>query len=463
MNSRRNFIKLFGYSTGAALWSACATGTKAPVIAGEEWKQPSIPERDMDGHYALSPQMLAEANASIDQYRTADFTIRLLKPDGTPLSGSPVALDLKQHHFDWGFSGARRIDALSVKDRRVTEYVKKLFNCTTAKCYWDERWHQPIEHQEGKRITERFRAEVDWALANGLKAKGHPLVWTVRKAIPRWMDPYPYSVQIQKLENHVRDLIRTGGKGVAMWDLCNEMLWEPSLRNLPQREWPHLESVDEILSYLEPAVHWAKEENPHAIYALNDYGLVRTKAPGVTSKQQRSRYMALVEEMHRRGCAPDAIGSQCHVIGWYSNKEFTAMLDDLSMAGLPIQITEFWAKTKDCPFTGDATQIRKIHTDYIKMIYTLAFAHPRVSHLTYWGGSEWFDKEGNPTYIYTSMLDLIKAKWSTHASLTTNADGEIALKAFFGDYHLVWRDGDGNQHPASISLNKGQPNIDLIV
>ena len=248
-----------------------------------------------------------------------------------------------------------------------------------------------------------------------------------------------------------------------MWDLCNEMLWEPSLRNLPQRKWPHIESTNEILSYLEPAVHWAKEENPNAVYVLNDYGLVKTNAPGVTSRQQRDRYVDLTEEMYRRGCAPDALGSQCHVVGWYSSEEFTAMLDELAVAGLPLQITEFWAKLKDCPFAGSEAEVIEARVEYVKMIYTLAFAHPQVSHLSYWGSSDWFDTQGKPTHLFEAIFGLIKKQWSSQDSLTTNAEGEITLRAFYGDYNLLWRDEQGNQHPVSVSLNKGQPEVNVVV
>lgn len=462
-NSRRNFIKLSGLAAGAICWPSCGIKNPPALVAGEEWRHPSPRPRAVGGQYALTEEMKAQANAAIEKHRKGHFTIRLLDDQGAPVKGCTVMLKHHRHHFDWGYSGAMPINDMSPSDEKVTHYIRQLFNSTTAKCYWDEGWHQPIEQQEGKRITERFSAEVDWALANGLRVKGHPLVWTVRKAIPRWMDRYPYPVQLQKLEAHVRDLIRVGGTAVSMWDLCNEMLWEPSLRNLPHRHWPHLESIDEILTYLEPAVHWAKEENPYAQYALNDYGLVKTNAPGLTSRQQRKRYVALVDEMQRRGCAPDAVGSQCHVVGWYTAEEFSAMLNDLAIAGLPLQITEFWAHLKDCPFPEGTTDQQKALIDYVSMIYTLAFAHPRVKHLTYWGGREWFDDEREPSSLYKAMKDLIHNEWSSQASLLTNAEGEISLQAFYGDYHMLWRDDKGNQHPLNISLSKEQTSLTVKV
>ncbi|MFP4096276.1 MAG: endo-1,4-beta-xylanase [Cyclobacteriaceae bacterium] len=460
MLKRRDFLKSAAFGTAALALESCRTHSAATqVVAGEEWRLDK-PLYDASGNYFLTPEMRAQADEAIVQHRTADFTIRLLDGKRNPQPAQEVQIKLLNHHFDWGFSGAKTIDATDELSQRQTYHFKKLFNCTTAKCYWDERWHQPIEHQEGKRITGRFESEIHWALANGLKVKGHPLVWTVRKAIPSWMDKYDYAVQLKKLEAHVRDLIRVGGQEVSQWDLCNEMLWEPSLRNLPHRDWPHLEPVDEILTYLEPAVHWAKEENPHASYVLNDYGLVKTNAPGVTARQQRQRYLALAKEMQRRGCAPDALGAQCHVAGWYSAQEFAALLEDLSEAALPLQITEFFGRQKDCPFDVSEDEKAKARMAYVEMIYTLAFAHPSVHHFTYWGG-DWFDKNADPTPLYHVVHRLVKEKWVTELKLKAQATGEFKARAFYGDYVLIWKDEKGNQHPLHFSLNKGQRSVNL--
>ncbi len=461
--NRRKFIQtLAGISDGAVFFQNCKTLFKSnPVPEGEEWKNRENITINETDNYKLTPELEAATAEAIEKYRKGKFTIRILSANNKPLQGVKLKIGLQKHHFDWGYSSALQMCENSILSEKKTKYIKELFNCTTAKCYWDERWHQPIEHNENKRILDKFLDEIHWGLANGLRVKGHPLVWTVRKAIPEWMDKYPYKKQIKILEAHVRDLIQKAGQEVTHWDLCNEMLWEPSLRNLPRRNWPHIETIDEILSYLEPAVHWAKQENPYAIYSLNDYGLVKTYAPGVTAKQQRNRYVTLINEMKKRGCAPDAIGTQCHVAGWYSAKEFTTMLNDLSQARLPVQVTEFWAHLKDYPFNdgADDTKKEKLLVENTKMIYTLAFAHPLVAHFTYWGGKEWFDNDANPTKLYHAVYELIKTKWATNTELTTNTNGEVELNAFFGEYQIIAQHQNGNQYPTKVNFRKNNPYI----
>ncbi|MFW5700561.1 MAG: endo-1,4-beta-xylanase, partial [Cyclobacteriaceae bacterium] len=226
MQNRREFLLNLGTLSLAV--SACKTvaiNTVSP--AGEEWKQDLTGIKSASGNYWLTPELKAQTEEEINKNRNGQLQLRLTDRQGNSLAGYKVKLVLQNHEFDWGFSGARTICEQSPSDNKVTEKVRELFNCTTAKCYWAERWHQPIELEEGNRITSRFTGEIDWGMANGLRIKGHPLVWTVRKAIPTWMDKYPYARQLKIMEDHVRDLIRVG-KGVTRWDLCNEMLWEPS-------------------------------------------------------------------------------------------------------------------------------------------------------------------------------------------------------------------------------------------
>jgi endo-1,4-beta-xylanase len=462
MQNRREFLAKLG---GAALsLSACKTMQSKNTIAGEEWRNKHDNSKYASGNYWFTKELKQVTHQAIAKNRKGTLKLKIKDKFENPLGGYRIQLKLLQHNFDWGFSGARDICNLEERDQVVTPLVRDLFNCTTAKCYWDERWHQPIESKEGKRITKRFRGEIDWGLANGLQVKGHPLVWTVRKAIPEWMDKYPYPRQMKILEDHVRDLIRVG-HGVTMWDLCNEMLWEPSLRNLPERDWPHLENIDEILTYLQPAVEWAKDENPHATYVLNDYGLTKTTAPGVTSAQQRKRFVKLINEMRSRGCLPDAIGSQAHVAGWYTANEFTTMLNELSESGLPLQITEFWAKPKDNPFKSEmnAEEQQQALIDHVSMIYALTFAHPNVSHISYWGSNEWFDKQGNAKPLYQAIYKLIKEEWTTAASIKSDSNGEIQLPAFFGTYGLSIQDLQGNTHYEKVLFKKHDTTKTIVI
>jgi hypothetical protein len=245
-------------------------------VTGNEWMNVRKVDRTLLANLRPRQDVIAEANEGIEKHRKSDVSLRIVdRATGEPIRGANVKVEQTDHSFEFGCSAGFTLPQTRddpVKRARATLFAD-LFNCTTAKCYWDECWHQPIEQEQGVRVTRTFLDEIDWAVANGLRVRGHPLVWMVPKAVPQWVRKYPYEKQLQFVEHNLRSLIQCTKGRVKLWDLVNEMLWEPSLRHLPQREWPHIETVDEMLSYIEPAIHWAREEDPTSTYVLNDYGL----------------------------------------------------------------------------------------------------------------------------------------------------------------------------------------------
>lgn len=432
------------------------------LVRGEEWRTVHELDRDFLRDLRPDPAVLAQARAGIERHRQSDLRLRLVDGRGAPLSGLTVQLVQERHAFVFGCSSGGTFAEESEPARcERNRLFCELFNGTHAKCYWDEKWHQPIETRQGHRILTRFLAEINWAAAHGLTVRGHPLVWTVDKAIPRWVRRYPYEQQLRHMEHNVRSLIQAAGGRVKLWDLVNEMLWEPSLRHLPARDWPHLETTDEMLTYIEPAMRWAREEDPDATYVLNDYGLERTYTPlkGVNAPQQRQRFVELVAALRARGAAPDAIGTQGHVGKWFPMDLAWRVFDDLARAGVPVQVSEFWAVPKDCPEPAGKSEaeIVEARDRYVADYYTVAFGHPAVNHISYWGGEVFFDRNGwIPSALYRRLHDLIRKDWWTRATLTSDADGIIAGRAFHGDHRLRWRDSLGNPHTRALRIEPGR-------
>jgi GH35 family endo-1,4-beta-xylanase len=432
---------------------------------GEEWKDVAGIDRSLFPILRSDAETLAAAREEIPRTRTRQVTLRLAGPHGPVPPGTPITVVQESHAFDFGCSSGSTLEA-EASDPRIkarNDLFVALFNCTTAKCYWDENWHQPVERHQGQRVTSTFLAEIDWALARGLRVRGHPLVWTVPKAIPGWMRRYPYEQQLRFLEHHVRSLIACTGGRVKLWDLVNEMLWEPSLHNLPSRDWPHLESTEEMLTTIEPAVHWARSEDPDAVYVLNDYGLeikqVALKG-GVSASQQRDRFVRLVDEMQKRGCAPDAIGTQAHDSKWAPLDLFHHVFSQLASTGLPVQISEFWAHDSGCPQAEGKTpeQILEQKCDFVEGVMTVAFAHPSVTHFTYWGGAEFFTRDGwQPSKLYERVRDLIHHRWKTRTEVITGPDGEISFRGFLGGYRLRWTGPNGRAHSLPFRLDRQTP------
>jgi endo-1,4-beta-xylanase len=410
---------------------------------GEEWRNSIHEQND-----SLRPRevVLQEAKENIEKHRKGELVL-VLNQNEESLAGKKVQVQMIEHYFDWGCSPGRR-SSFHDEDSYIEymQFFRALFNASTAKCYWNERWHQPIEKKEGKRILDVFLEEVETGYSYGMRVKGHPLVWTVPKAIPDWLKKYSREERLVILEKHVKDMVRQGGDRIHNWDVVNEMLWEPAFKNIYERHWPHIDSIDEIADYVALALQWVKEENPKPLRIINDYGLIKEFNPYIipytSVKEQRNRYIQLVKALQERNAPLDAIGVQSHVGTWYEPDEIVIAYDELAATGLPIHITEFWARIKDCPVdVSDMTQTEKdsLLKQYLIDFYTVAFGHPAVEHITYWG-NPFFDKNMQPTFMYHALYNLIRKEWTTHGEFVTDARGQLKLRAFYGEYLIKVED-----------------------
>mgnify|MGYP002395779018 CR=1 FL=1 len=406
------------------------------VPSGEEWKNAKQRNQADLKNLPTEETVLSDAKKRIEKHRKGNFSIKLIRPDNSPLAKQEISLTLKKHTVDWGCSAAGSAQLLAKDEthRKRSKYFAALFDCTTAKCYWDERWHQPIERHRGRRIYNLFLDEVKWAESLGLKVKGHPLIWTVPKAIPKWLHNYDLERQKEFLKNHVQSLIEAAGPAVQLWDLCNEMLWEPAFKNIDQRKWPHLDPTEDIADYIAEGLTWAREANPNAIYALNDYGLIYTYREEISAKEQRDRYLQIVEALRQRNQVPNAIGCQSHVGGKFHLGAFEKSLQHLAQAELPLQVTEFWAQDKDFSKELSKDELEEERAKYICDMYTVGFSVPQLNHFTYWGSKVFFNDKNEPTYTYKKLHQLIKEEWATEIKSTTDKAGKIAFKGFKGIY-----------------------------
>lgn len=436
--NRRYFIKkmlLAGAGSSLLPWlQNCAPKPKK----GEEWA--AIKNQNTGPLH--QPEVMAQAQEGIAAYRQAVGIVQLQLPDGTPMRHTQVTVTQQNQPFDFGISNLGSILTHDTEGNLP-------FNCSTAKCYWDEGWHQPIEQTRGQRIYTLFDEELQQAQRHNMRIKGHPLVWMVPKALPDWWEALPLSKKMAELEKHVRQLVRYGGTRVTHWDLCNEMLWEPTPNTISQRQWPHITPINKMADYIAPALDWARAENPNAVYSLNDYGLFALGQSDITPQQQRNRYIALATELHKRNATPDALGLQSHIGGWYPDAVFKNALDHMATAGLPLQITEFWAHPSDNPNAHSQTpqQQQQAQAEHVVRMATIAFGHKAVTHFTVWDNNTVLLKtpQGHKlTPAYFALKNLINNTFTTKLTLKTDEQGKVQFKGFKGDY--VARAGQVEKH-----------------
>lgn len=449
-------------------------------LRGEEWRDLTI-----SGHPAnpqADSETLARAEEGIRRYRQRDVALRLVNRDGSPVRGLAVEVEQTRHAFAFG-------DQLWPLDQMVRFHEQdgdqavywrarfaSLLNAATALCYWTEapRNDGPkLEDFQGRLVTEPFAYCVDWAAAQGMVVKGHPLFWSIDKCVPDWVKRYDYDTQMKFAEVRVRNLVARFRGKVRIWDAVNEAMWEPAFRNLAQRSWPHIEPIAAVADYVEPVLRWCRDEDPDAVFLLNDYGMEEDYVDGaprtqdglaVTAALQRQRYLELVTELFRRGAPPSAIGLQSHQgKGWVSASRQMAVFDEMAQAGLPLHVTEFWAETSHLEASGryHPAKIDDLQAGYVADILTCAFGHPAVEAFFFWGlmkaAVRWGEHSSHRlTPVYERVHDLLHNQWRTRLRLESDAGGGLQMRAFYGDYALRYRLPGGMTHGVPFTVDRQQ-------
>src|SRR5262249_53327328 len=139
---------------------------------------------------------------------------------------------------------------------------------------------------------------VALAQANGLRMRGHTLVW--HNQTPAWVfqnaagapltnSPEDKALLLQRLENHIRTVVgRYAGKLYA-WDVVNEIIDENQPDGLRRSPWFNIAGLD----YVRTAFRVAHEVDPNAKLFINDFN---TNQP-----RKRTALFNLVQQLRAEG------------------------------------------------------------------------------------------------------------------------------------------------------------------
>ena len=457
--------------------------------------------------FSTDSEVISNAKANIPKVRQRDAVIQLLDKEGSPLNNREVEIFQKSHQFlfgdnNWKMSAMVRngmgdSDRLSYFRKRFTEVLNSL-NTTV---YWTERPRNDAAKSEdfqGDIQWDDFDESVNWALSQGLTVKGHPMYWTVPKAIPDWLAKYPYETHMKFVEVRIRNLAARYRNRVKIWDTVNEMLWEPHPKNLSKRQWPYLETMDNMVDYISKVISWGREEDPDALFAINDYGVSVTKndnlktAEGVkvTTALQRKRYIELIQKLGEAGACPNLMGIQCHT-GWLTPVEQIAFYDEMSSAGIPLTVTEFWANINDLKDASTGAleseewrslgntrkyenmsneELEEIRDQYVLNYLTCAFSYSNIHSFYFWGFmgmgvkiSNEFNSSHEILPIFQKVHDLIHKEWKTKLTLKSDENGKISFRGFCGNYSLGLKPSGGPLIGYTFDINKEQPLNSMII
>ncbi|MDR2547287.1 MAG: endo-1,4-beta-xylanase [Lachnospiraceae bacterium] len=392
------------------------------------------------------------------QHRKSSSTLKIICPDGSPCANQAIDIEQTKHEFLFGIGGFDTVEmAGGMPDGQPTESGRRAFleermerlmeihNFFTLPFYLGR-----YEPEEGKPDHRRVMAGAKWLQERGVTLKGHPLCW--HTVWPTWLMKYSNQDILKKaLERIDRDVIEYKGV-IDIWDVINEVVIMPifdKYDNAITRVCKELGRVSMVREVFEAA----RAANPHAILLLNDFDI-------------STKFEILIDGCLEAGIPIDVIGIQSHQHqGYWGADKVVEVLERYEHFGLPIHFTENtiisgdimpphivdlndwqvneWLSTPE----GEERQAREM----VEM-YELLFAHPLVEAITHWSPVDglWLNApagvlraDNSVKPVFEELTKKIKGEWWTKETLTTDANGEVTVCGFRGDYKLKCCDNSG--------------------
>ena len=358
---------------------------------------------------------LSAAREAIEKHRKTDAVVRVVDAAGKPVCGASVRVEQVGHEFLFGcniYMFDKFRDA--AKDAAYKRRFAELFNYATVGFYW--RWY---EHERGKPQYDYTDKVVAWCREQGIRMKGHPLLWADNAGVPPWSKGQP-APELQKARV---EAIMGRYRAIEFWEVVNEPSHLPSLK-------------------IDAPYRWARQFDPKAYLIVNDYYVLGDGAPV---------FHHLLRKAIDDNVPFDGIGIQAHEPRTmrFPLDRVQRILDHYAALGRDLHITEFTPASSGQKMTGtyaDAVWDEAAQADYAGKFYTLCFAHPAMRAITWWDLCDtgaWLKGGGmlradlSPKPVYDALRKLIHDDWTTRTAGQADAEGRFAFRGFRGRYRIT--------------------------
>lgn len=372
--------------------------------------------------------------------RMGTLQVDVRNRSGQPIPRARVRVEMRRHAFLFGCNIFGLVpDDTSPLQAAYQRRFTALFNYATLPFYWGA-----YEPQPGQTGEQRLRAMAQWCHQQGLKTKGHPLVW--HEVWPHWAPSDPDQAR-QLLLTRIRTLIDRYHGLVDGWDVINEAIASPMYAHTGLGRWV---ARDGSAAVVRECMHVARDAaGRDAFLLVNDYDM-------------SDAFPEMADQLRRRGGLPDAFGQQSHMHTSHWTPERTwVRVQEMGRYGRPVHFTELTVlssrpKAIDYNNPPDSWEItpetEAQQADYVERLYTLLFSSPSVQAITWWDLSDkdaWMRAPAgliradmSPKPVYERLMRLIQRDWRTDYSGLTDRQGTVRTRAFYGDY-TIRVDGPG--------------------
>ena len=391
-----------------------------------------------------------DALANIEANRKGDMLIRVVDAKDAPIPGATVSIKEISPNFVWS-TAISAISLVCNSDANATvrpcpSRSTQLGQTITADDYQRIRralidnysggsFFNDLKWPEWRNDSRLTLDGMAWMRRNGLPVRrGHTLIW------PGFDPDYKLPVEIvnrstppsevrRQIDAHFVDELGTLKGQVAEWDVVNEPYSNFDIQG--RLKTPTVDAVAGVLD-ISAIADWfasARKIDPKAVLFLNDFGIFDAFNPVAQGYD-----LALTKYIQSRGAPVDGIGFQAHFFQTAPNfADMQQVINDFNPLVKAFSVTEFDFTTLDPKLQADLTE------DFM----TFIFGQPKFNTFQTWGfwdGDHWLNN--GPLYTQDWQLKpsgevwrrLTLNTWKTQTTATANGSGQIALRAFFGNY-----------------------------
>lgn len=424
----------------------------------------------------IETQLLQKAQENIEKHRKGDVSITITDKNGKTQKDARIEVNQLTQDFLFGNLSEEIFNkGLSSEDfQKFEKAFTDLFNFTELTIKWT-----PFENKQGNTQWEFLQKKLNWCKKNNITPKGHALGWTNMSGTPPWLLKLPLQMSFDLYKARIYNLVGGLKDQMSMWDVVNEPIttvpWEIALKDsvfgeslidAGNRYDTKNITVEEVIPWVEKSLRWSYEANPAGDFMLNEFYVI-------AKPEIREKFYQLIKGLQTRNVPLNGIGIQAHEPRemWFSPLETVKTFDKYAELGLPIHITEFIPQSSGKEITGgwrNGVWTEETQAEFAEQFYTLAFGHPSVTSIHWWGLADRFiwlqgggllDKDLNPKPVYTRLKKLIREEWMTrNLSLKTDHKGKAAFRGFYGQYEIILYQKDGTTIRLEKQLQKDNDN-----
>lgn len=296
----------------------------------------------------------------------------------------PALGDVYRDYFDIGAA----VNLATIESQK--DVLTAHFNSITAENDMKfERVH-PSEEVYTFDAADRI---VDFAVRNGMKVRGHTLVW--HNQTPDWVFQAAHGGTVgreqllARMKAHIDTVVGRYKNIVYGWDVVNEAVEDKSDVWLRRSKWLEILGED----FIDQAFRFAHEADPSAVLFYNDYN--------ESHPEKRDKIIRLVKGLKKRNVPIHGIGLQGH---WNlydpSLDKIREAIERYAALGLQLQVTEldismFEFDDRRTDLTAPTAEMVERQEELYDRIFSLFREYKGVlTAVTFWGAADdytWLD------------------------------------------------------------------------